>query len=204
FAKQAREKKLTTPIVMLTSVASINMKEKARELGVVDCLYKPIKPSDLQSILLRHFNRQQRRQDANQETSLDEQMAEQYPLRILLAEDNIVNQKVTQRILGRLGYQADIAANGLEAVTAVKRQAYDVILMDVQMPEMDGIEATRQIRRDMNALEQPYIIAMTAAAMQMDRDRCTAAGMNDFISKPTRVESLIDALARSRAFHNSI
>ena len=204
FAKQAREKKLTTPIVMLTSVASINMKEKARELGVVDCLYKPIKPSDLQSILLRHFNRQQRHQGANQETSLDEKMAEQYPLRILLAEDNIVNQKVTQRILGRLGYQADIAANGLEAVTAVKRQAYDVILMDVQMPEMDGIEATRTIRRDVNAMEQPYIIAMTAAAMQMDRDRCTAAGMNDFISKPTRVESLIDALARSRAFHNSI
>src|SRR4029078_235538 len=106
------------------------------------------------------------------------------PLRILLAEDNVINQKVALLILNKLGYEADIAANGLEVLDALQRQPYDLILMDVQMPEMDGLDATRQIRRTDSLGQQPHIVAMTANAMQGDRAQCLAAGMDDYISKP--------------------
>lgn len=116
-------------------------------------------------------------------------------LRILLAEDNVVNQKVALRMLGRLGYRADIAADGLEVLKALQSHHYDVVLMDVQMPEMDGLEATRSIRRMPG--RQPYIIAMTAHAMKGDREECLGAGMNDYVSKPVRIEELNAALQRS-------
>ena len=96
--------------------------------------------------------------------------------------------------LNRLGYDADVVKNGLEAVNAVHQTRYDVILMDVQMPELDGLQAARQIRMDRSLAHQPYIIAMTAAAMQLDRDKCLAAGMNDFVSKPARLENLEEVL----------
>jgi CheY-like chemotaxis protein len=111
------------------------------------------------------------------------------PLRILLAEDNVVNQKVALLILNKLGYEADVAANGIEVLDALQRQPYDLILMDVQMPEMDGLEATRQIRASLLS-RQPRIIAMTAYAMQGDRAQCIAAGMDDYISKPMRAQDL--------------
>ncbi len=123
-------------------------------------------------------------------------MAKRRPLRILLAEDNAVNQKVALRLLSQMGYRADVAANGIEAVQAVDRQMYDVILMDVQMPEMDGLEATRKIRDQGDRIIQPSIIAMTANAMQGDREICIAAGMDDYVSKPIRVEELVAALER--------
>ena len=116
-------------------------------------------------------------------------------LRILLAEDNIVNQKVAMRMLERLGYRADVAADGLEVLGALNSQPYDVVLMDVQMPEMDGLEATRSIRRMPG--RQPYIIAMTAHAMKGDREECLGAGMNDYVSKPVRIEELKTALEHS-------
>jgi len=116
-------------------------------------------------------------------------------LRILLAEDNVVNQKVALRMLGRLGYRADIAADGLEVLKALQSHHYDVVLMDVQMPEMDGLEATRSIRRMPG--RQPYIIAMTAHAMKGDREECLGVGMNDYVSKPVRIEELNAALQRS-------
>ena len=117
-------------------------------------------------------------------------------LRILLAEDNLVNQKVAIKMLERLGYTADIAADGREVLAALESRHYDVVLMDVQMPEMDGLEATRSIRS--TACHQPYIIAMTAHAMKGDREECLDAGMNDYISKPVRIEELKAALMHSR------
>ena len=120
------------------------------------------------------------------------------PLRILLAEDNIVNQKVGLRMLERLGYHADVAANGLEVLQALERQYYDVILMDIQMPEMDGLEAAKRIRM-LPEVSQIYIIAITAHALKGDRETCFNAGMNDYISKPVRIEDLQDALEHSKA-----
>jgi CheY-like chemotaxis protein len=124
-------------------------------------------------------------------------MAEHLPLRILVAEDNAVNQKLALRLLSQLGYRADVAGNGLEAIQAVERQPYDVVLMDVQMPEMDGLEATRQICARWPGGRRPRIIAMTANAMQGDREVCLEAGMDDYVSKPIRVEELVAALNRS-------
>ena len=118
-------------------------------------------------------------------------------LRILLAEDNPINQRVAQRMLERLGYRADLAGNGLEAIAALQRQAYDLVLMDVQMPELDGLEATRRIRRDWPDEEPaPRIIAMTANAMKGDREACLAAGMDDYLPKPLRVADLAEMLRR--------
>ena len=106
-----------------------------------------------------------------------------------------MNQKLALRLLSQMGYRADVAGNGLEAIQAVERQPYDVILMDVQMPEMDGLEATRQICARWPAGARPRIIAMTANAMQGDREMCLEAGMDDYLSKPIRVEELVAALA---------
>ncbi len=125
-------------------------------------------------------------------------MAARHPLRILLAEDNVVNQKVALRLLGQMGYRADVAGNGLEAIDAIERQTYDVVLMDVQMPELDGFGASREINRRWPA-ERPRIVAMTANAMQGDRELCEAAGMDDYVAKPIRVEELVAALERSRS-----
>jgi PAS domain S-box-containing protein len=117
-------------------------------------------------------------------------------LRILLAEDNLINQKVAMRMLERLGYRADIAADGLQVLKALQGRTYDVVLMDVQMPEMDGLETTKRIRKSEAC--QPYIIAMTAHAMKGDREVCLEAGMDDYVSKPVRMEELREAIERSQ------
>ncbi|MEW6737857.1 MAG: response regulator, partial [Acidobacteriota bacterium] len=124
-------------------------------------------------------------------------LAQLYPLRILLAEDNLVNQKVALRILEKMGYRADVAANGLEVLVALHRQQYDVVLMDVHMPEMDGLAASQRINEQWHRDERPTIIAMTANAMQGDREECLAAGMDDYICKPVKVEELQSALQKA-------
>lgn len=118
------------------------------------------------------------------------------PLHILLAEDNVINQRVAIRLLERMGYRADVAANGLEVLEALRRQSYDVVLMDVQMPDMDGMEATRRIRTTWAQDRQPWIIAMTAHVMEGDREWCLSSGMDDYVGKPIRVNKLMDALRR--------
>jgi len=162
-------------------------------------LTKPIKPSALFDALISLFTGQPTRVLPRRmpgQVQFDSQMGTSCPLRILLAEDNATNQKLALTVLARLGYHADMAANGIEAWQALKRQAYDVVLMDVQMPEMDGLEATRQIRRDLPPARQPRIIAMTANAMQGDREMCLAAGMDDYVSKPIRINELVGALSQ--------
>ncbi len=117
-------------------------------------------------------------------------------MHILLAEDNPVNQKVALRMLERIGFFAEVANNGVEALEALEKKRYDIVLMDMQMPEMDGLEATRRIVEKYPEPDRPYIIALTANAMQGDRERCIAAGMNDYISKPIRMEDLHEAFDR--------
>jgi signal transduction histidine kinase/CheY-like chemotaxis protein/PAS domain-containing protein len=187
------------PLILLTSLGRRELKEGADEFAAH--LTKPIKPSALFDALIGIFTGQPIRvlpRKAGEALQLNTQMGQQWPLRILLAEDNPTNQKLALIILGRLGYKADLAANGREAVQALERQPYDVVLMDMQMPEMDGLEATRRIRRELPAARQPHIIAMTANAMQGDREACLAAGMNDYVSKPIRIDELVGALSTSR------
>ncbi len=123
-------------------------------------------------------------------------LARRHPLRILLAEDNVVNQKLALRLLGQLGYEADLVVNGAEAVRAVMAGSYDLVLMDVQMPEMDGLQAARQLI-DRLGDRRPRIVAMTASAMQSDRDAAAAAGMDGYVTKPIRVAELVQALMQA-------
>ena len=185
------------PLVLFTSLG--RREARAESEGFAAYLHKPIKPSQLfdalASILADQPVHVPERGVGRSE--FDPDMAGRHPLRILLAEDNVVNQKVALRILGQLGYRADLAANGLEAIDAVGRQAYDVVLMDVQMPELDGFEASREINRRWSRDQRPRIVAMTANAMQGDRELCVAAGMDDYVAKPIRVEELVAALERS-------
>jgi signal transduction histidine kinase/CheY-like chemotaxis protein/PAS domain-containing protein len=186
------------PIIMLTSLGRREVREGIVEFAAF--LTKPLKPSALFDALVGIFTGQTMRVrpgEAGEETQFDAHMGQHWPLRILLAEDNITNQKLALRLLDRMGYQADVAANGLEALEALERQVYDVVLMDVQMPEMDGLETTRHIRRDLPEAHQPHVIAMTANAMQGDREMCLAAGMDDYVSKPIRIEELVGALSKS-------
>jgi signal transduction histidine kinase/ActR/RegA family two-component response regulator len=131
--------------------------------------------------------------------ALDPQMATRHPLRILLAEDNVVNQKLALRLLGQMGYSADVVVNGLQALERIDQQPYDVLLLDVQMPEMDGLEASRRITMKWPPNQRPRIVAMTANAMQGDREECLAAGMDDYVTKPIRVEALVEALNQAKA-----
>jgi CheY-like chemotaxis protein len=166
---------------------------------VFAALSKPVRQSQLLATMLDALNAVGGEEEVQASGDLQVvELAGQLPLRILLAEDNIVNQRVAQRMLTRLGYGADVVANGLETIEALRRQRYDVVLMDMQMPEMGGLEATAVIRRELPADHQPYIIAMTANVLEEDRDSCLAAGMDAFISKPVHIEMLTAALLASR------
>jgi PAS domain S-box-containing protein len=134
----------------------------------------------------------------------DRPLAEEIPLTVLLAEDNPVNQKVALRFLERMGYNADAVANGIEVLSALGNRSYDLVLMDLQMPEMDGLEASRRIRRTVPADRQPKIIALTANAMQGDREICLDAGMDDYISKPVKLHEIIAAIRRQFSKGNAV
>ena len=133
---------------------------------------------------------------ANGSRAPERPIGEEIPLEVLLAEDNAVNQKVALRFLERLGYRADAVANGLEALTTLQNRRYDLVLMDLQMPEMDGFEATRQIRRRLPLARQPKIVALTANAMQGDRELCFESGMDDYISKPVKMHEIAETIRR--------
>jgi PAS domain S-box-containing protein len=185
------------PLVLFTSLG--RREAQIESEGFAAYLHKPIKPSQLFDALVSVLAEQPVHVAAREtpRSELAPDMARRHPLRILLAEDNVVNQKVALRLLGQMGYRADVAANGLEAIDAVGRQIYDVVLMDVQMPELDGFEASREINRRWPGDRRPRIVAMTANAMQGDRELCAAAGMDDYVAKPVRIEELVAALERS-------
>ena len=184
------------PLVMLTSIGRHEISQQTISQHFAAFLNKPIKPSQLFETLVNVFDGQCIKvgRVQPQESPIDRHLAERLPLRILLAEDIGVNQKLALQLLDRMGYRADVAANGLEVLAALKRQSYDLVLMDVHMPEMDGITTTERIRQEWSADSQPWIIAVTANAMQGDREKCLDAGMDDYISKPIRVEELVRAL----------
>ncbi len=187
------------PLVMMSS-AGLTEKEASGDNEFAAWLLKPVKSSQLYNTLMEVFAENavciQPAHDEDEESEYDSQMGERHPLRILVAEDNSINQQLALLTLERLGYLADIAGNGLEAVDAVQRQFYDTVLMDVQMPEMDGLEATKQIRRQILPDRLPRIIAMTANALQGDREMCLNAGMDDYVSKPFKVKELVRALSQ--------
>jgi CheY-like chemotaxis protein len=183
------------PIVLLTSMGSRAGAASDPDLGLAAVVYKPIKPAQLFRVLVDALSGGgESSGDSEFGSSVGQALAEQLPLRILVAEDNAINQKVVLRLLERLGYRADVAANGIEALEAIERQAYDVILMDVQMPEMDGIEAARRIFQRFERHEAPRVIAMTANVLQGDRELALAAGMEGFLSKPIELTTLRQAL----------
>jgi CheY-like chemotaxis protein len=179
------------PLVMFTSLGRREVDTQGVEFAAF--LHKPIKPSQLYNALLSLFAEQVQPRLMPAEVTgvqFDAGLGQRLPLHLLLAEDNTVNQKLALRFLERMGYRADVAANGLEVLEALQRQRYDVILMDVQMPEMDGLEATRAIHQAWPAEQCPRIIALTANVMQGDREECLAAGMNDYLIKPIQFQAL--------------
>ncbi len=180
-----------TPLIMLTS---LGWRDAADQRLFAVFLTKPVKQSNLYNAIVDALTQVESTRTvavAATRQQFDSTLATRIPLRILLAEDNAVNQKLALKLLERMGYRADVAANGLEVLESLERQHYDLIFMDVQMPEMDGMEATRQIRA--KGLDV-HIIAMTANAMQGDREACITAGMNDYVSKPIQVKELQKAI----------
>jgi PAS domain S-box-containing protein len=182
------------PMIMITSLGMRD--ELPNNVPFAGVLNKPIKPIQLYNAIIAALRVESKAETdhGEEEEVFDGTVGERHPLRILLAEDNLINQKVALNILERLGYRADISANGIEVLEAMRRQPYDVVLMDIQMPEMDGEEAARLIRDLLPESHQPSIIAMTAHALEGDRERYIKAGMDGYISKPVRVQQLKEVL----------
>jgi signal transduction histidine kinase/DNA-binding response OmpR family regulator len=182
------------PIILASSVGRMDRQSAAVEAF----LTKPVKPSALHDVVATVLAGRPHAgvSRAPERPSFDATLGDRLPMRVLLAEDNVVNQKLALRLLERMGYAADVAATGLEVIAALGRGRYDLVLMDVQMPEVDGLEATRRIRAQWPD-DGPWIAAMTANAMAEDRAICLAAGMDDYIAKPIRIDELSAALVRA-------
>jgi CheY-like chemotaxis protein/anti-sigma regulatory factor (Ser/Thr protein kinase) len=180
-------------LVMLTSFGERGDATRSRELGIAAYLTKPVRQSQLFDCLAKVISANSSRQETKAPAVVTKHSLAEAKMsnkRLLLAEDNAVNQKVALRQLQKLGFRADAVANGREAIEALGRIPYDLVLMDCQMPEMDGYEATAEIRRREGGLKHTWIVAMTANALECDRAKCLAAGMDDYVSKPVKVEDL--------------
>ena len=185
------------PLLLLSSVRLRGDDTRPLHASIAVVVYKPIRPAQLLDALCRSMSIQlQREKKAPFAPSLDATLGRRLPLRLLLADDNPINQKVGLSVLSKLGYRADIANNGREVLQALEQKAYDVLFLDVQMPEMDGLEAARQICERWPADSRPRIVAMTGNALLGDREKCLQAGMDDYISKPVRIAELQAALER--------
>jgi len=195
LARRLRERFASLPLVLLTSSAS---RAEVTQVQLAAILIKPIRDSRLRQVLTQLLAGEARPAAAEHAPGANSELASRLPLRILLVEDNAVNQRVAVAMLARLGYRADLAANGLEALELLEKASYDVVLMDVQMPELDGLQATRRIRARWPGSAGPYIIAMTANTLRSDQQECQDAGMNDYLAKPIRVADFRAALLRVR------
>jgi CheY-like chemotaxis protein len=194
LARKVQQQYPEIPIILLSSVGDERNK---RYSGLFrSMLTKPIKQEMLCKLMINELRGKTKPVPEVQPVrqTLSSEFARQYPMQIMVAEDNLINQKLAIRILAKLGYEVDLAENGQEVLEMISQQHYDLILMDVQMPEMDGLEATRIIRKGMEI--QPTIVAMTANAMKEDRDECLEAGMDDFLSKPVKLEELVNMLEK--------
>ncbi|HEY6132700.1 MAG TPA: GAF domain-containing protein [Rubrivivax sp.] len=194
LAARIREAGHQLPLVLFTSLG----RRESADGPFAATLAKPLHRRQLFDTLVTLLDPEgaQATLPAAARPKIDATLATRHPLRILLAEDNVVNQKLALRLLQQMGYRADLAASGIEAIESIERQRYDVVLMDVQMPEMDGLEASRRITAKWPLGARPRIVAMTANAMQGDREQCLAAGMDDYLTKPIRVDALVEALLR--------
>lgn len=193
---QAVHQTLAVPVIMLSAVGD-EVKKDLRGIQPV-ILTKPVKQRALyKAVFTAIKNRAETASTEKNGNLFDQSFARRYPLNILAAEDNQINQKLIQSVLDKLGYTVDIAANGAEALTMVKNKQYDVILMDVQMPEVDGLQATAKIREHLG--HRPFIIALTANALANDRDICINAGMDEYMVKPMKINELTDNLRKAAA-----
>jgi CheY-like chemotaxis protein len=199
LARQIRQQPYgrSVPLLLLSSTRLRGDDPRPLESNVSVYVHKPIRPAQLLEALCRAMSIQlHREKKAPAVPVLDTNLARRLPLRLLLADDNPINQKVGLSVLQKLGYRADLATNGLEVIKALEQKVYDLVFLDVQMPEMDGLEAARQICRRWPTDKRPCIVAMTGNALMGDREKCLAAGMDDYISKPVRVAELQAALER--------
>jgi PAS domain S-box-containing protein len=186
------------PFLLLTTLRQQAAYGENLPPGFLACLSKPVHSTQLHNVIASSIKGEKITSNLmNTTRRIDGGFGQRRPMRLLLAEDNVINQKVATRILSQMGYRPDVVQNGVEVLQALERQNYDVILMDVQMPEMDGLEATRQIRQLYTGPRRPWIIAMTANAMDIDQKNCFDAGMDGYLSKPVRIEALEAELIRS-------
>ncbi len=191
---QELQKSCTRPLPMI-SLSYLGARYSEESEVFAAQMTKPIRSSQFRHALQAALNLKPASSGTPAENPhYDPEMASKFPLRILLAEDNRINQIVAERMLARLGYHVDVVADGLEVLQSLCRKTYDVVLMDMQMPKMDGLEATEMIRKKFPREEQPAVIAQTAGAMEQDRKQCLQAGMDYYISKPLRVEELVKVL----------
>jgi len=188
----------TPPRVLTIGIPGMQIPGKNEKIKYAH-MNKPIKPAVLHKLIQCLMSDDPESVNRDTKALFDPSAAQKRPLRILIAEDIAINQKVALRMLAHMGYRADVAANGREVMQALERQYYDLILMDIQMPEMDGIETTVQIRDRLPKEFQPFIVAVTAGAFSEDRDRCLRAGIDEFLSKPVKAEKLIEVLSRCPA-----
>ncbi|MCP4427200.1 MAG: response regulator [Chloroflexi bacterium] len=196
---EAIKKSRGVPLPLVLLNADEPLPEEYDRISFAAHLQQPFNPSQLNNVLVGIFSATA---DSPPQLQAGVDMGQQHPLRILLAEDNLINQQVATRILQKLGYQIDIADNGREALTALEQNKYDVVLMDIQMPEMDGVAATKQIHKRYPSPKRPRIIATTAHALEGDREYYLSQGMDDYISKPIQIEKLVEALYKSQPLAN--
>jgi signal transduction histidine kinase/ligand-binding sensor domain-containing protein/CheY-like chemotaxis protein len=192
LAKNIKEIKPSTPIILLSSMGDERTKDTRSLFNAI--IAKPLRQKDLKQAIKSCFTIVKEDAKADAQSKISPAFALKFPLQILIAEDDLINQELISMVMSKLGYSADIVDNGVKSIEAVKNKKYDLVLMDVQMPEMDGLEATNHIRQ--LPIVQPVIIALTANAMQDDRERCLKAGMDDFLTKPLEIQNLLPALEK--------